>query len=664
MATVGALALVGWWADVAPLRAIVGGFETMKPPTAVSLMLLGGALVVLDSARPPLRRAAVVGAAVACGLGTLTLLGYLLGVRTGVDTLLFGDAVRAEGGRWPGRMAPITATCATLSGAAVVLRASHRNGAAHMGGVLVGLTASVALAGYLYDVDALRQVGPYSSIALHTAMSFLLIGVALTWSTPTEGLVGLARRGPAPAVLIRRALPVVFVLPLIVGWLSLQGSLRDWYDQEFGLALVAISYAGIGGAVLWQSAAAVARLDQERGEAIATLASANVRLEDEVARRTESLAAQASVQHASLEALEQGVGLASLDGEVLFLNQAGQALLGYCPAELTELFRAGAWPAEGEDGSPLAPDERPVRRTMETGEASSGQLVVWRRPDGSRVTLRVSTQPVLDRDGSLSGVAIAVADVTEERAAAHEAARHLSELTELNAELEQAVSIKNRFLATATHDMRSPLTAIIGFANLLGRTDIDVPDDQRIGMIKAIERQGRRLEALVQDLLALSVIEGEAISVDPQVVALGPVLHQIAADAVLSTHVSVDVPDASVAFVDPLRLAQMITNLLHNAAKYGRDPITITATPEGDVVTIRVCDHGDGVDPEFVPHLFDRFSTASRAVDPGSRSTGLGLAIVRGLAQLHGGDVWYEPNEPSGACFVLRLPTGPEPLAH
>lgn len=654
---VGALALLGWVLEVERLKAIVPGFQTMKPLTAVGLFLLGTSLALQGSERRWAHRAAGAAACAAGAIGAVVVVEYVTSSSWGIDTVLFERAVRAEGGTLPGRMAPITAGCMAATGLSLVVRPRwHR--VAHLGGLAVALAAMVALMGYLYGVSSLRHVGAYSTIALHTALSFVVLGIGLAWATPEEGLVRLSKRGGAPAVLIRRALPVVVVLPVVLGWLDLQGELAGWYDREFGVAIMAAGSAAIGAAVVWRSSISVAAFDEARARALHELEAANERLESEVVARTASLAAQAEIQEASLEALEQGVVLSTLDGEVLLLNRAGRALLGYSAEELTGRYQSGQWETYREDGSVMPPEERPVRRTMDTGAPTTGQIVRWKRKDGDVVTLRVTTRPIFDDAGTLTGVVTAAADVTAERAAQRAAAEHDAALRGLNTELERAVLIKDRFLATATHDMRTPITAITGFTGLLLRGGSGL-SDQQVHMLEAIERQGQRLEALVQDLLSIAVIDGGAITVDPKPVDLSQVLPQIVADAGFAIEVTLDVEAPAMALVDPGRLAQMVTNLLQNAMKYGRPPVTLSHAAEGPWVTIRVRDCGDGVPAEFVPRLFDRFSTASRDVDPSKRSTGLGLAIVRGLADLQGGEVWYEPNEPTGACFALRLPTAP-----
>jgi signal transduction histidine kinase len=106
---------------------------------------------------------------------------------------------------------------------------------------------------------------------------------------------------------------------------------------------------------------------------------------------------------------------------------------------------------------------------------------------------------------------------------------------------------------------------------------------------------------------------------------------------------------------DPNHFRQIVTNFLTNALKYGRTPIQVEAAVSDGTVEVRVRDQGEGVPEDFVPRLFEKFAQAP-GVAQAHRGTGLGLSIVRGLARAQGGDAWYEPNEPRGSCFGVRLP--------
>jgi signal transduction histidine kinase len=110
---------------------------------------------------------------------------------------------------------------------------------------------------------------------------------------------------------------------------------------------------------------------------------------------------------------------------------------------------------------------------------------------------------------------------------------------------------------------------------------------------------------------------------------------------------------------DPRHLHQILVNLLSNARKYGRPPVRVAVRRADGVAEIGVSDEGEGVPPDFVPLLFDRFSRASTGVAPTHKGTGLGLYIVDQLARANGGSVRYEPNEPRGSRFVVRVPLAP-----
>ncbi|MEX2294648.1 MAG: PAS domain-containing sensor histidine kinase, partial [Acidimicrobiales bacterium] len=545
------------------------------------------------------------------------------------------------------RMAITTAVGLVVAAAGVWLLRFGRRGLAHLCGVVISLGAWVVLSAYIYQVAPVGEPGSDGTWPLVFAIGLDVVGLGLIWSSPSFGLLGLARRGASAGLLIRGAVPLLVGFPLGVGWANVAAVRSGLYAPEFSVAVMAMAMGAVSGLVLWYMARSIVAHDEARAEAMRALADTNLRLEQQVLERTSTLEAQTAIQMASFEALEQGVAVCSMDAEVLLLNRAGRELLGYEADELTQAYQRGGLMVQREDGSTLPTYDRALVRTMRDGETVSGLVVKSLTKDGRDVVLRVSTQPIFDDEGEQTGAVVALADITTERAAQLAVNGHVAAVTELNARLERAVRMKDRLLSTATHDMRSPIATVIGFSELLSRDDLPVPDDKRLVYLDAIHRQGRRLEALVQDLVSVAVIDGAAISFDPRPVDLDAAFRQAAMDARMEDHVEIRDPDAAVAFVDPLRLAQILTNLLQNAARYGRAPFVLAATREDADVVVRVSDHGDGVDPGFVPQLFDPYSMAPARPGVESTGTGLGLAIVRGLAELQGGEAWYEPNDPT-----------------
>ncbi len=635
----GALGLLGWALGSDGLRSVGPGVEPMRPPAALAALLLGAALAHRpDTVGRPGRLATAAASAV--------IAGGLLVVAVG----LFASQ--------PTRMAPIAAVCLVAVGAGLVLRRLAHPGWAHLCGVACSLAGWILLSAHVYGVAPFAGAASSSFPSFQTATAIGALGLALIWSTPDFGIPGMAQRSHMAGLITRVGVPVLVAAPMLVGWIVLQALREHWYSPGFAVALMSILGGIVGGVALWFTLQSIVRLDEARSRTLGRLADVNERLEHDVAERTASLETQLAIRLASLEALEQGVTLSSPDGEVLLMNRAARELLGYDPDELTEVYRSGRSAAFNPDGSPLAAQERPVAKTTVTGEPVAAQVVRIAGEGGRSLDLRVCTQPVWASDGQLFGVVTAFSEISAELEAQRAADQHLAALTELNSRMEQAVRMKERFLSMVTHDMRSPIATIMGLGELLSRADMHVPEERRAAHLRSIMRQGQRLELLVQDLLSTSVVDGGAISFDPQALHLAPMVRQVSVDARIAEDVDVQVPADVVVFADPLRLAQILANLLLNATIHGRPPIVVSACGDGLDVVVRISDRGDGVNPAFAPHLFDTFTTAPRPDRAGKAGSGLGLAIVRGLAELQGGEVWYEPNEAGGACFVLRLPSG------
>lgn len=213
------------------------------------------------------------------------------------------------------------------------------------------------------------------------------------------------------------------------------------------------------------------------------------------------------------------------------------------------------------------------------------------------------------------------------------------------------------FTAVAAHDLRSPLTAIMGFAGLLDDSWDELRAEDRRTYAATINRQARKLSSLVDDLLTVSVLEGGVLPVYPQRIVLADTLERYRETGEFTAAgVIVSCPPDLVVWLDERHLERMIDNYVQNAVKYGEAPVCIEAAPVGDLVEVWVHDQGAGVPAEFVPHLFGKFARANTAPTRARLGTGLGLSIVRGLAEVNGGYARYEPNLPHGASFILGLP--------
>jgi signal transduction histidine kinase len=231
-------------------------------------------------------------------------------------------------------------------------------------------------------------------------------------------------------------------------------------------------------------------------------------------------------------------------------------------------------------------------------------------------------------------------------------------------EAETANRAKDDFLATLSHELRTPLNAILGWTRMLLDGSLDPRNTTRA--LEVIDRNARLQVQLVADILDVSRIITGGLTLDVRRVDLGAVIGgamdsvRPAADAKkIRIRSNLD-PPARMTDGDPQRLQQVVWNLLANAVKFTRPGGAIDVELQdagGNGVRIRVADDGEGIEPEFLPHVFERFRQADESVRRQHSGLGLGLAIVRHLVELHGGTVRAESPGPGlGSTFTIELP--------
>ncbi|HET9494102.1 MAG TPA: PAS domain S-box protein [Chloroflexia bacterium] len=368
----------------------------------------------------------------------------------------------------------------------------------------------------------------------------------------------------------------------------------------------------------------------ESGEIIGVLA-ASVDVTDKVQARHET-ESQRALLHTIYEGVPVGIAFYDRDMRVISFNTRW--------AELSGIDVEAARGARLYDISPGAIHSVEAHRLALAGEQGKRLDVEYTRPGETEpVYLDLYFQPVRDSSGAVMGLLAAVIDMT---------ARH---------HLEKQ---KEEFLAVVSHDLRNPVTAIKGYAQMASRTSGHL-DDRVRQALTTISRQADRLSRLIGDLLDVSRLQSGPLALEQVRLDVREPLRDVAGGLELASEefrIEVSLPDEPLwVNADRTRIEQVVGNLLDNAMRYSGDSrlIELGARREGDAAVVSVRDHGVGIPSDQQPHIFDQFFRGSNVRERVS-GLGLGLFISHGIVSAHDGRMWVESKEGEGSTFLFALP--------
>jgi PAS domain S-box-containing protein len=355
---------------------------------------------------------------------------------------------------------------------------------------------------------------------------------------------------------------------------------------------------------------------------------------------------------AIVESSDDAIVSKTLDGIIQSWNSAAVRIFGYTAEE-----------AIGQRITLIIPDdlhgeERGIIAQLRAGKRVEHFDTMRITKDGRRIPVSLTVSPIHDDKGRVIGASKIARDISERRRA-EEALRATEEA------LRVANQRKDEFMALLAHELRNPL-APIRYALAASRKH-GASAEQRERSQEIIERQVTHMSRLLDDLLNVARITRGTLELRITTLEFTTVLGTAieAARPFLDAKqhsLSVELPtEAPRLNADPIRLAQVFSNLLINAAKY-TDPggkIRVAASIEGDMLVVAIRDTGIGISPQMMPRLFEMFTQAQDALDRSQGGLGLGLALVRGIVQLHGGSVSARSEgEGRGSEFTVRLPLG------
>jgi len=230
----------------------------------------------------------------------------------------------------------------------------------------------------------------------------------------------------------------------------------------------------------------------------------------------------------------------------------------------------------------------------------------------------------------------------------------------------QAARFRSDYTSVINHELRTPLTTIIGVLKTLTRPELAPDNPDARDLLAMAGSQGDRLKSLIEDMLAISQVDGNGVPIRPELVTVPEVIDRAvgavsSAEPLTTVRVSPAIPPV---VLDPEHTHRVLVNLIANAVKYGDgSPITITAAIKGSDLVLVVADHGPGLPEETAATAFDPYTQLLRTEVDGRGGVGLGLSISRGLVEAMQGSLGHEPTPGGGATFVIRLPFKPHAAA-
>jgi PAS domain S-box-containing protein len=642
---VGGIVLMGWGLNLSLVKSVMPGAATMKANTALCFVLAGLSLSVQARTRSSRLTARIAGGSAIAVLmiGLLTLSQYLFGWNLGIDQLLNPDLPISSLTLYPGRMGDNTALNFVLTGVALMLmqEKTRRSNSVIQAAVLMKIAiALLALVGHFYGVQVLYQFIIYStSMAVHTALTFLILGVGILATRLNQGLMRALTGDLAGSLIARRLVPFAIVVPFVAGCLVLRGLRAGMYDPALSIALfsVILIYTSVFFVVI--NAQRLNRIDRDRIRSSDRMRSGEERLQ------------------LALEGAGQGIWDWELGTETLVWDDRCKEIFGL-PANFPVTYE---WHL-----SALYPDDRQqvadaaALALRDRSEFKQEYRTIY--PDGTMRWILARGRGYYDSLGQPYRMSGTVMDITD---------RKQSELT-LAAQTEELIRsnrLKDEFLAALSHELRTPLNPILGWTSMMKARRLT--PEKTVEALETIDRNVRQQIRLVDDLLEVSrVIQGklklEFCQVDLALIIQSAIdTVQFAAQAKCITLQFEGLSSLSL-IADGDRLQQIFWNLLSNAIKFtpvgGRVDVHLSA--ENYDVQVRVTDTGVGIEPEFLPYAFDRFRQADGSTTRNYGGLGLGLAIVRHLVELHGGMVFVNsPGVGQGSTFTVKLPMRTEDSA-
>lgn len=650
--SVSVITLLGWALEIPIFRSFIPGLPPMIPMTAFVTGILALSLFLISSSvedSSSFRSKLAAGCCTfAMSIAIYMLSSHIFDFSWGLELLLFRDQLLSNENQiaYFGRMSVQTSLATVfLSSSLLIFRQpGSLRGVYIFDGLLIATAALclVAIIGYTHEPKMSGMV-KFVGLSFPSIVSFFLLATGTIFLKRNQGLVKILSRRDGAGFFLRWYLVFSILFPFfssaLISWGERQGNYPTSFSKTAFVVVTIVSLIIMG---IFMSFS-IRKLEAQRAEIEKAEAKAALDESQESLMRTkESL-------EIALEASMMGTWETDLKTDLVMFSGTAKSLLGFTADVIpSQVFFAGIHPedrAECEYRRRLAVEEG-VDLNVDFRYILADASIRWMR---SKARTKRNEKGVATR---LSGT---ILDITAEK-------NREARLEEALKEAESASNLKSSFLANMSHEIRTPLGAILGFADVL--SDPQLPWEEHTRYLQIIQRNGETLSQLLNDILDLSKVESGHLDIEkinfPLKSAVSEVTSLLEVQAKernlsLTVEYSEDVQTSVTS--DPIRLKQILMNLIGNALKFtNQGSVSIRVRPQNSQLVFEIEDTGVGIEVEKQRKLFKPFSQADSSITRIFGGTGLGLVLSKKLAELLGGTIELKRSEVGkGSLFVLSI---------
>lgn len=344
--------------------------------------------------------------------------------------------------------------------------------------------------------------------------------------------------------------------------------------------------------------------------------------------------------HSILETMAEGVGVTDKGGRLIYANPMAQQILGLSESKIKErTYDDPQWQNLRLDGTPLPSEEHPMSVMMRTGRPVYDYEIAVQPPEGERFYISINAAPIFDSEGNITGGIGTFMDVTSRRV---------------------IMQGKDDFISIASHELKTPVTALKASLQLLQRSHDKLPAESRARLLDQSVKSLDKLSGLIADLLDTGRIEQGQLKIEKKTVSVAELFNDCCSDLIHQTHQEIVFTGNTSELIeaDSQQIGQVMVNFINNAIKYASDSekiIVKISRPDDREVKISIIDHGPGIPHDKIKHLFKRYYRTDYQ-DRKFTGLGLGLYISAEIIKNHGGKIGVESEAGKGSEFWFTLP--------